>query len=64
MRRRENENTCVCLEDERCCGWQGPIMGLSAVVSMAVYSRHDLTRERHREILRVIQRRKAERSDE
>ena len=45
-------------------GWQGPIMGLSAVVSMAVYSRHDLTRERHREILREIQRRKAERSNE
>ena len=36
-------------------GWQGPIMGLSAVVSMAVYSRHDLTRERHREILGEIQ---------
>ena len=32
----------------------GPVMGLSAIVSMAVYSRHDLTREKHAAILQEI----------
>jgi hypothetical protein len=37
----------------------GPIMGPSAVISMLVYSRHDLTRERHRAIMQEIEQRKA-----
>jgi hypothetical protein len=37
----------------------GPIMGVSAVISMLVYSRHDLTRERHRAITQEIEQRKA-----
>ena len=38
----------------------GPIMGMAAIVSFFIYSRYDLKRERHQEILEIVAARKAQ----
>lgn len=38
----------------------GPVMGASAIISLSIYWRYNLTRERHQEILKALDEKKAE----